>query len=160
MKIVGERKRIDRAVLVFQREVADRLTAAPGSKAYGPLTVLVGQAFDVRVIESIPPGAFRPRPEVTSTATLWKVQQESPLDEGIEERLRACLEASFAHRRQTLLRNLRQVLGESEARQLLLGAEIDPGLRAEAVPPAGWLRLARLWPERVGAAVRRLSLEP
>jgi 16S rRNA (adenine1518-N6/adenine1519-N6)-dimethyltransferase len=145
-KLVEERRRIERAVLVFQREVAARLTARHGTKDYGPLTVLVGLAYEVRPLFDLPPRAFRPQPEVVSTATLWSARALSPDDELLEA-LPACLAAAFARRRQTILRNLREALGgdEDRARALLEGAGIDGALRAEAVPPESLVRLARSW---------------
>jgi 16S rRNA (adenine1518-N6/adenine1519-N6)-dimethyltransferase len=146
-RLVDERERISRAMLVFQREVAERLTANAGTRAYGPLTVLVGAAYDVRAIASLPPEAFRPRPEVQSIATLWTPRPLPDQDARFLERLAECLAASFARRRQTILRNLREALGvEETARRTLLAAGIDPALRAEAVDAERFTELARLWP--------------
>ena len=147
MRMVEERGRVGRAVLTFQREVAQRLTASPGTGAYGPLTVLTGRAFTIERLFDLPPGAFRPRPKVVSTVTRWLPLPASSLPDALVRPLRETLRASFAHRRQTLLKNLREALpgGEAAARALLAAAEIDGGLRAEAVLPEGFVRLARLW---------------
>ena len=149
MKLVTERDAIDRAVLMFQREVALRLTASPGTADYGPLTVLAGLAFRIERLFDLPPGAFRPRPEVTSTVTRWTRPAEEGLTRELEPRLKALLRAAFARRRQTLLRNLRAALpgGEREAIELLRGAGIDGSLRAEALPPRSFVAAARLWPD-------------
>ena len=148
MHLVRDRAAIDRAVLMFQREVADRLVAAPDTAAYGPLTVLAGLAFRIERVFDVPPGAFTPRPAVVSTVTRWTRAPADGLPSEFEAPLRAVLRASFARRRQTLLRNLRSVVpgGEAQAREVLSGAGIDGGLRAEAVPPDGFVALARLWP--------------
>ena len=148
MKIVGERAAIDRAVLMFQREVADRLLAVPGTPAYGPLTVLAGLAFRIERLFDLPPGAFHPRPAVVSTVTRWTRHDAERLPAAIEPSLRAVLRAGFARRRQTLLRNLRSSLpgGETEALALLRGAAVDGALRAEALPPEAFLAIAALWP--------------
>jgi 16S rRNA (adenine1518-N6/adenine1519-N6)-dimethyltransferase len=146
MKMIVERASVDRAVLMFQKEVADRLTAGVGSGSYGPLSVLAGQAYEVVPLFDLPPGAFRPRPKVTSTVTSWRPRGVNGLDHSLERDLRACLAASFAHRRQTLRNNLRAARGSARAAdELLEGAGIDGSLRAEMVPPDGFLRLARLW---------------
>ena len=147
-KLVRERARVSRAVLTFQREVAERLTATHGTRSYGPLSVLVGQAFGVERLFDLPPGAFRPRPGVFSTVTSWVPRGGAELSPEGEAALRACLAACFARRRQTLLNNLRAALSgrENQARALLEAAAIDGCLRAEAIPPEGFRRLASVWP--------------
>ena len=148
MKLVGERTAIDRAVLMFQREVALRLLAAPGTPAYGPLTVLTGLAFRVERLFDLPPGAFRPKPAVVSTVTRWTRHGEERLPEAIEPWLRVVLRAAFSRRRQTLLRNLRSSLpgGDAEASALLRSAGVDGSLRAEVLAPEAFMALAALWP--------------
>jgi 16S rRNA (adenine1518-N6/adenine1519-N6)-dimethyltransferase len=147
-KLVAERETVSRAVLMFQREVASRLVAAPGTKDYGPLTVLVGRAYRVEALFHLRPSSFRPRPRVDSTVTRWERLPAAELSPAIEPALRATLSACFAHRRQTILNNLRAALpgGAEEARALLERAALDPGLRAEAVPPEAFLGLAAVWP--------------
>ena len=148
MKLIRERRSIDRAVLMFQKEVADRLTAAPGSKAYGPLTVLVGLTYWIESLFDLRPGAFRPRPKVDSTVTRWHTREMPGFDEKLEAALRACLAASFRSRRQTLRNNLRGALGSSaRAEELCRAVDLDASLRAEAVPPEGFVRLAKRWPD-------------
>jgi 16S rRNA (adenine1518-N6/adenine1519-N6)-dimethyltransferase len=147
MKLIRERRSIDRAVLMFQKEVADRLTALPGSKAYGPLTVLAGLTYCVEQLFDLRPGAFRPRPKVDSTVTRWHTREVPGFDEQSESALRACLAASFGRRRQTLRNNLRSALRSSElAEKLLESAELDGSLRAEAISPEAFVRLAHHWP--------------
>jgi 16S rRNA (adenine1518-N6/adenine1519-N6)-dimethyltransferase len=134
---------------MFQREVADRLTAQPGTRAYGPLTVLCGRAYRIERLFDLPPGAFRPSPKVVSTVTRWTPRDEDPLDEALIAPLRAVLGAAFAHRRQTIQKNLRGALagGEGAARSLLAAAEVDGSLRAETLPPERFVALARAWPD-------------
>jgi len=146
-KLVAERDRVRRAVLMFQREVAARVTASPGGGAYGPLSVLCGLAYEVERMFDVPPRAFRPPPDVASTVTRWTEHPAvSRLDPCIERPLRACLAASFARRRQTLRNNLRAALGSSARAEEVLGAAgLDGATRAEQVDAAGFLRLARVW---------------
>jgi 16S rRNA (adenine1518-N6/adenine1519-N6)-dimethyltransferase len=136
-KIVRERTRVAGAVLMFQREVAERLTAEPGMRAFGPLTVLVGEAFSVERLFDLGARAFRPVPEVSSTVTRW-TPRPGAFSSVSEDALRAALRAGFTHRRRTLRNNVPP--------DLLELAGIDGGLRAEALPPAAWRRLARVWP--------------
>lgn len=148
MKLIRERRAIDRAVLMFQKEVADRLTAVPGTKAYGPLTVLAALNYCVEPLFDLAPGAFRPRPRVHSTVTRWHTREVAGLDSQQEQALEHCLRATFARRRQTLRNNLRHALGSTErAEEMLRAAGLDPSARAEVVPPEGFVRLARLWTE-------------
>ena len=136
-KIVRERAGVASAVLMFQREVAARLTALPGTRAFGPLTVLVGEAFRVERLFDLGPAAFRPAPEVSSTVTRW-TPRPGAFSSVSEGGLRAALRAGFAHRRRTLRNNVPPGLLED--------AGIDGGLRAEALTPEDWRRLGKLWP--------------
>lgn len=147
MKLVLERRAVARAALMFQREVADRLTAEPGTRAYGPLSVFCGRAYHVVRLFDLAPGAFRPTPKVVSSVTLWTPRANDALPDDLVAPLRAVLGASFAHRRQTIQKNLRGALpgGDAAARALLCAAEVDGGLRAETIPPEGFVRLALCW---------------
>jgi len=147
-KLTIERDSIASAVLMFQREVAERITASPGTRAYGPLSVMAGRTYRIETLFNVPPAAFRPRPKVVSTVTRWHARTGPGLDARTERSLRATLGACFARRRQTLLRNLRAALpgGNSQARDLLALCDIDPGLRAEALSPDDFMRLAERWP--------------
>ena len=148
MKLVVERRAVSRAVLMFQREVAQRLTAEPGTGAYGPLTVLAGRAYRIERLFDLSPGAFQPSPKVVSTVTRWTPREEDALPESLVAPLMAVLRAAFARRRQTLQKNLRIALHGDEAATLSLLAQagIDGLLRAEAIPPEGFVTLARSWP--------------
>jgi 16S rRNA (adenine1518-N6/adenine1519-N6)-dimethyltransferase len=94
------------------------------------------------------PGAFRPSPKVVSSVTRWTQKDGDALPDDLIAPLRAVLGASFAHRRQTIQKNLRGVLpgGDAAARALLGAAGVEGGLRAEMIPPEGFVRLARGWP--------------
>jgi len=146
--LIRQRRHVDRAVLMFQREVAQRLTAGPGSRAYGPLSVLAGFTFRVERLFDLPPRAFWPRPGVVSTVTRWSGTESPPLAEEDERRLRGVLAACFSRRRKTLRNNLRGIFGDdTRVDGLLEAAGLDGGLRAEAIPPEGFLRLAVRWDE-------------
>lgn len=145
-KLIRERDCVDRAVLMFQREVADRLTASPGNRRYAPLGVLAGFAFHIEPLFDVPPGCFSPPPRVHSTVTRWSMTDAARLSDDDEQRLRLVLVACFARRRRTLRNNLKSALGdESRVDELLASAEIDGSLRAEALAPAAFSRLAARW---------------
>lgn len=153
LKLVREREAVEAAVLMFQREVAGRLTASPGGKDYGPLSVLAGLAYRIETLFDLPPGAFRPAPKVTSTVTRWTPRPPRDLPVELEGPLMRILAASFARRRRTILGNLRlagDLAGggdaDAAARALLERAGIDPTSRAETVPAASFVELARAWP--------------
>lgn len=91
---------LDRAVFMVQSEVAQRLTAAPGSRSFGALTVFVQAAFDVRRLLRVPPGAFHPPPAVTSAVVELAALRPPRARE--TESFRALVRAAFQSRRKTL----------------------------------------------------------
>jgi 16S rRNA (adenine1518-N6/adenine1519-N6)-dimethyltransferase len=148
-KLILEREHVDGAVLMFQKEVAARLTASPRSRDYGPLGIFAGSFFRIRTWFDLAPGCFRPAPKVTSTVTIWSRQVSRSEEPESELRLRACLDICFRNRRQTLFNNLRHGLagGEPAARTLLNGSGLDGNARAESLEPAAFHTMARLWPD-------------
>jgi 16S rRNA (adenine1518-N6/adenine1519-N6)-dimethyltransferase len=129
----------DRLVLMFQREVAERITAAPGSKSYGRLSVLAGWRATGRILFDIAPSAFVPPPKVTSSV-LELVPRAAPLacDAAVLQRV---TEAAFGQRRKMLRQSLRS-LGTDPA-PLLATVGIEPTARAEDIPVDGFVALAR-----------------
>jgi len=125
-----ESGRFKRMVFLVQREVADRLTASPGTSAYGALTVLVEHFGVARSLRRVPPGAFLPPPKVTSAVVRIDVRQGVAPD----PELFAFIRAGFAHRRKTLVKNL-VMTGFARDRVLTaLGRlSLDPRVRAEAL---------------------------
>jgi 16S rRNA (adenine1518-N6/adenine1519-N6)-dimethyltransferase len=113
------------------------------------MSVLVGSAYRVETLFHLRPGSFRPRPKVVSTVSRWRPNPEFGLGEDGLAALRACLAASFAHRRRTIHNNLRTVLpgGDADSRRLLRAARLEGSLRPGAIPPDGFLRMAAIWPE-------------
>jgi len=129
----------DRLVLMFQREVAERLVAAPGSKSYGRLSVLVGWRCEARICFNVAASAFVPPPKVTSSL-VELMPRKAPL--ACERRaLERVTEAAFGQRRKMLRQSLRS-LG-LDATALLEAARIAPTARAEDVPVEGFVALAR-----------------
>jgi 16S rRNA (adenine1518-N6/adenine1519-N6)-dimethyltransferase len=135
---------------MFQREVAERLAAQPGTRDYGALSVLVQSCCEVWTLFQVAPGSFRPRPKVQSSVVrllprgkpLWRTESGGGLD---WPRFRAGVHAGFAARRKTIFNSLQVALPAREPaalRTALESAGIEPTLRAEAVPVAGWVRLA------------------
>jgi len=131
----------DRLVLMFQREVAERITAAPGSKKYGRLSVLAGWRTEARILFDVAPSAFVPPPKVTSSL-VELVPRRAPLSCGSNV-LQKVTEAAFGQRRKMLRQSLRS-LGRDPL-PLLAATGIEPTARAEDIPVEGFVALARAW---------------
>lgn len=128
----------DRLVLMFQREVAERLVAEPGSKSYGRLSVLSQWRTQPKILFDIAPSAFVPPPKVTSSVVeLVPRPQPLPCDRRALERV---TEAAFGQRRKMLRQSLKS-LG-TDPLSLLAKAGIPETERAENVDIAGFVRLA------------------
>jgi 16S rRNA (adenine1518-N6/adenine1519-N6)-dimethyltransferase len=127
------------AVLMFQREVAERIVAAPGSKSYGRLSVLVQWRCEARILFDVNPSAFVPPPKVTS-ALVRLVPRAAPpaCDRALLERV---TQAAFGQLRKMLRQSLRS-LGVDVA-ALLAAAGLVPTARAEEISIAGFVSLAR-----------------
>jgi 16S rRNA (adenine1518-N6/adenine1519-N6)-dimethyltransferase len=129
----------DRLVLMFQREVAERIVAKPNTKDYGRLAVLSQWRAHTRILFTVPAEAFTPKPKVDSALVelVPKDTPQPPCDVTALERVTA---AAFGQRRKMLRSSLRQITPESEALLERLG--IDPKARAEDLPPAVFCRIA------------------
>jgi 16S rRNA (adenine1518-N6/adenine1519-N6)-dimethyltransferase len=129
----------DRAVLMFQREVAQRIVASPGSKTYGRLSVLAQWRCETRILFDVNASAFVPPPNVTSSLVrLVPRPAPAPCDRKL---LEAVTQAAFGQRRKMLRQSLRS-LGVDVA-ALLAAAGLDPTARAEDIPIEGFVALAR-----------------
>lgn len=129
----------ERMVLMFQREVAERIVAPPGSKTYGRLSVLAGWRTQAKILFDINPSAFVPPPKVTSSVVEF-IPRAKPL-ECSRRALERVTEAAFGQRRKMLRQSLKS-LG-SETLRLLSMANIAETARAEEVPVEGFVALAR-----------------
>lgn len=126
--------------LMFQREVAQRITAAPGTSAYGRLSVLVQWAATARILFSIPPGVFVPPPQVHSAVVEIIPRGSTETDGPTVEDLRAVVRQAFGQRRK-MLRSSLAALGNPEA--LLAQAGIAADRRAAELSVAEFARLAK-----------------
>jgi 16S rRNA (adenine1518-N6/adenine1519-N6)-dimethyltransferase len=127
----------DSLTLMFQKEVADRLVAAPGSKDYGRLSVMVQWLTDPKKLFDIPARAFVPPPKITSTVVRLTPRDE-PLAPCRREDLERVTAAAFGQRRKMLRGSLKSIGLDPAA------AGLDPTARAEDVPVEGFCALARL----------------
>lgn len=126
--------------LMFQREVAERIVAQPGSKTYGRLAVLAQWRCDANIVLSLPPEAFTPPPKVSS-AVVHLAALEEPKFPANAKTLERVVAAAFNQRRKMLRSSLKQFGGDIEDR--LNTAGIAPTDRAENVPIEGFCALAR-----------------
>lgn len=116
--------------LMFQKEVAQRIVAQPGSKAYGRLSVMVQWLCVARASFELPARAFIPAPKVTSTV-LTLQSRPAPLAPADREKLESVVAAAFRQRRKMLRGSLKQLTDQPEL--LLRAANIDPTLRPETL---------------------------
>ncbi len=127
----------DRLLLMFQREVAQRIVARPGSRAYGRLSVLAGWRSEARILFDIAGSAFVPPPKVTSSLVALTPRRDPlPCNRRALERV---TQAAFGQRRKMLRQSLKS-LGNAA---LIAAAGLEPTARAEDVPIEGFVALAR-----------------
>ncbi|MCT8160610.1 16S rRNA (adenine(1518)-N(6)/adenine(1519)-N(6))-dimethyltransferase RsmA [Pseudoruegeria sp. SHC-113] len=126
--------------LMFQKEVAQRIVAEPGSKAYGRLAILAQWRSEARIVMSLPPEAFTPPPKIHSAVVHLTALPEPrfPADAATLSRVVA---AAFNQRRKMLRASLKGVAPDIEDR--LLAAGLKPTDRAEQIPLEGFCALAR-----------------
>lgn len=123
---------------MLQKEVVDRLSAQPGCKAYGRLSVMIQFYCTVTPLLDIPPHAFFPPPKVDSTFVRLVPYLHSPYPACDEKRFTDIVRLAFAHRRKTLANCLKEVI----TRDQLLAAGFDPSIRAENLSVSDFVRLA------------------
>jgi len=134
----------DMLVLMFQREVAERIVAKPGTKSYGRLAVLAGWRTEAKILFDVAPSAFVPPPKVTSSVVRLTPRPEPlPCDAGA---LQKVTEAAFGQRRKMLRQSLKALGMDTNA--LLEAAGIEPTARAEEIDVEGFVTLARLYAAR------------
>jgi 16S rRNA (adenine1518-N6/adenine1519-N6)-dimethyltransferase len=105
-RVLDDRALLSGCIFLFQKEVAERVTAGPGTKSYAPLGILLQNEFDARIAFTVAPGSFSPPPKVQS-ALLVLERRAAPLQPGAaDEPFRAFLRAAFAERRKMLWKNV------------------------------------------------------
>ncbi len=122
--------------VMLQKEVIDRIAAAPGSAQYGRLTVMLAPWFEATHLFDVGPGAFTPAPRVWSAVARLKVRQAPAF--ALPAAFARTVSAAFSQRRKTLRNALRSVM-DTEA---IVAAGIDPSVRPETLSPADFAKLA------------------
>ena len=126
--------------LMFQREVADRITQGAGEEAYGRLGVIVQATCRAQRVMDVPARAFTPAPKVESAVVRLEPRADRPSDARLAA-LQAITAAAFGQRRKMLRASLKALGGED----LILAAGLDPQARAEVISIDGFLALADAW---------------
>jgi len=137
--------RLEAITMTVQREVADRLSAGPGSGAYGPASVLAAVLGEVHLGKVVPASAFWPVPKVASRMLRIDIRPPSPETVPDLAALTAVVHWAFAHRRKKIASAARPPVMAGRAAALapaLAAAGIDPGVRPERIDPARFARLA------------------
>jgi 16S rRNA (adenine1518-N6/adenine1519-N6)-dimethyltransferase len=153
LMLIRERQYVGRAVLMFQKELADRLVAGPGSKTYGRLSVMLQYYADLVRLRTIPAKMFYPKPKVDSA--LLGIQFKSQIDPLAtdEKLLSRVVQAAFGQRRKTMRNALSAGLLplDAPAAEVVLNAShIDPRRRAETLSVEEFVTLANQVQEYIG----------
>jgi len=144
IQLIHTRKDVKRAILMFQKELARRITATPGNKDYGRLTVMLGYCAEIKSIATMTASLFYPVPKVDSEVVEvnFKISREYPPHD--ETMLFQVIKGAFGNRRKTL-KNALSASGlhiePQIARQALIAAKIDPTRRAETLTVSEFVTL-------------------
>lgn len=123
--------------VMLQREVIERMAAQPGGRDYGRLTVMLAPWVRVEKLFDVGPGAFQPPPRVWSSVARLRMRATPAFE--VPANFASVVTSAFSQRRKTLRNALKQLLTAAE----IAAAGVDPGARAEVIPPEGFAALAR-----------------
>ena len=144
IKLIQSRSAIERTVLMFQKELARRITAKPGGRDYGRITAMLGYCADIRVLAKIKASVFYPPPKVDSTVVDIRFKSTAVYGPHNETMLFAVIKAAFGNRRKTLKNALaasRLGIDSQATLEAMRSAGIDPARRAETLKPEEFVSL-------------------
>ncbi len=130
-------------VLMLQKEVAERLSAKPGTKSYAPLTIRLKLYFDIYTALQVNRESFSPSPNVDSAVIVMKPRSNPPILKQANA-FHQILTAAFAHRRKTLANNLQALLGKEKTKELERVSGLDFKRRGETLEEADYILLSEL----------------
>ena len=135
MKLLEDGVKADSITIMMQKEVADRIKALPGTKAYGALSVAVQYYCTAEAVVTVPKEVFMPQPKVDSTVLRLCIRKEKPVILEDRDMFFRCVKAGFGQRRKTLLNSLMGIdnITKDIVRDALEKAGIDPSRRAETL---------------------------
>ena len=133
MKILEEKYKVSKIVVMVQKEMAQRLNSKPGTKNYGAITLAVQYRADTNIAMIVPNSVFMPKPKVDSAVIEFRILPKPRIDVCDEKMLFKVIKASFAQRRKTILNGLSNSLNFSKdiINESLVSAGINPGIRGE-----------------------------
>lgn len=137
--LLAARRHVADMHFMLQREVVERMAAKPGSKRYGRLSVMVQYACDAQRLFDVPPGAFRPPPQVTSSIVRLVPHASPPVEVTDEALFARVVSAAFGQRRKTLRNTLASLLSPAA----IEAAGVNPAARAETLGLREFAALAR-----------------
>jgi len=144
IKLIQSRSAIERTVLMFQKELAQRIIAQPGGRDYGRITAMLRYCADIRILADIKSSVFYPPPKVDSTVIEARFRSTAMYGPHDEAMLFAVIKAAFGNRRKTLKNALAASglgIDAHSALEALKSAGIDPSRRAETLKPAEFVSL-------------------
>jgi 16S rRNA (adenine1518-N6/adenine1519-N6)-dimethyltransferase len=145
VRLIEARRWVDRAVLMFQKELALRLCAGPGSRTYGRLSVMLQYCADLDFLQELRADQFHPRPKVDSAVLGIRFKKRIPFPAGDEKLLASVVRVAFGKRRKTMRNALAGALpglDATAAARLLEQSAIDPRRRAETLSVDEFVGLA------------------
>ena len=144
-RLLDQRDRFPRMVLMLQNEVADRLVAKPDGSDYGVLSVMAQYAAEITKSFRVSAQCFRPRPEVGSAVVLLRTKERRSLNPEEEPKFAALVKASFAHRRKTIINSLKdEGYDQKSVLEALELLTLSPTARAEVLSVLRFIELTRL----------------
>ncbi|MBO8157658.1 MAG: 16S rRNA (adenine(1518)-N(6)/adenine(1519)-N(6))-dimethyltransferase RsmA [Bacillaceae bacterium] len=155
MKLLMERLPIQDLTVMIQKEVADRMSAKPGTKDYGSLSVAVQYFTEPQVVMNVPKSVFMPKPKVDSAVLHLKMRSTPPVHVKDETFFFDLVQACFAQRRKTIMNNLARhfqpQMNKDTIRETLLKAGIEPGRRGETLTIKEYAGLSNLFYDQIKA---------
>jgi 16S rRNA (adenine1518-N6/adenine1519-N6)-dimethyltransferase len=141
MKLIESSLNIKRITVMIQKEVAQRICAMPGSKEYGSISAAIGYFADLKMLFSVSPSCFYPKPEVHSAVLSMQMKQH---DKSKAEQYIQTVRGLFAKRRKTVRSNLRHSfeLTMEQANEIIQKAEIDENARAEILNVSDFMQIS------------------
>lgn len=148
MSLLEMRLPIERLVVMVQKEVAERMVATPGTKAYGALSVAVQYYTEPDIVFDVLPKSFLPAPEVTSSVVRCKLRSKPAVDVVEEAILFRVIKAAFAQRRKTFSNTMKTTgLKKEQIEAILAKAGIDGNRRGETFDLQEFATIANAWSE-------------
>lgn len=142
-RLLKQREAISDMFFMLQKEVVDRMAAAPGSKTYGRLTVMIAAYAEVEALFDVGPGAFTPRPKIWSAIVRLRPSVKPRFEIGSDDSLRTLVTAAFSYRRKTLRNGLKPFLTGAD----MEACGIDPQQRPETLTPMQFGQLSARYSE-------------